>query len=116
MISRLVDASLIVAALSFLIICLQRPSWELSAQNSPDGFKIEVYLSDRKQAVYTSLIPGKSIPSEFHRLQRDALPQEIASTTFFDDTLRPGRWTIQIAGHTLDIMEGREAITTSPLP
>lgn len=80
-----------------------RPSWEISAHNSPQGLVIEVYESNDSQPTYTTVLTGKTINTDIERASRMELPAE--QTKFHDETLRPGRWTVVINETEIDIME-----------
>ena len=82
-----------------------RPTWQISAYNSPQGIIIEVYKSNAAQPTYTTVLPGKTIKTDIERASRMDLPEELGQTTFHDETLRPGRWTIVIEETEIDIME-----------
>lgn len=82
-----------------------RPSWQVSARNSPQGVVVEVFKSDAAKPTYTTVLAGKSINTEIERANRSELPPELGRTTFYDETLRPGRWTVVVNDTELDIME-----------
>lgn len=88
-----------------------RPTWQISAYNSPQGIIIEVYKSNAAQPTYTTVLPGRTINTDIERASRMNLPEELGQTTFHDETLRPGRWTVVIQEIEIDIME-RELILT----
>ena len=67
------------------------PSWQLSARNSPQGVVIEVYKSDAAKPTFTTVLAGKTIDVEVERVTRKELPEKLATTEFYDETLRPGR-------------------------
>ena len=98
-----VIVALVVGALTFYLY--SRPSWELSASNFDEGVVVEIYLTDEPVPTYTTLLLDREITSEVSRISRVDLPLDIGSTIFHDETLRPGRWTIDIAGEKIDIME-----------
>jgi len=93
---------LVVGVLTFYLF--SRPSWELSASNSSEGVVVDIYLTDQPVPTYTTLLRDRRITSEVSRVNRVDLPVDIGSTIFHDETLRPGRWTVEIAGEKLDIM------------
>lgn len=93
---------LVVGVLIFYLF--SRPSWELSASNSNDGVVVEIYLTGQSIPTYTTLLRDRRVTSEVSRVNRVDLPLNIGSTIFHDETLRPGRWTVKIAGEKLDIM------------
>ncbi|QDU91230.1 hypothetical protein Pla175_46500 [Pirellulimonas nuda] len=81
------------------------PVWQMSARNSPNGVVVEVYKSGAAQPTYATVLTGKTIGADVDRATRQNLPAALATTVFYDDTMRPGRWTVAISGTTLDIME-----------
>ena len=42
---------------------------------------------------------------EASRVMRTELPAELGETTFYDETTKPGRWTLLINDTEIDIME-----------
>lgn len=82
-----------------------RPSWQISARNSLQGVIVEVYKSNNLRPTYTTVLKGQWISTEIERATRMDLPPELGKTTFHDETLRPGRWTLVLDGTELDIME-----------
>ena len=82
-----------------------RGDWHLSASNMPDGVDVRVYWGNSDTPTYSTKLAGRSIPREINRVTREQLPDDVATTTFYDVTMRPGRWTIVIDGIELDIME-----------
>jgi hypothetical protein len=84
---------------------LSRPSWQMSAHNSAQGVVVAVYKSNAAQPTYTTVLTGKSIGTECDRVSRMELPATVGHTTFFDETIRPGRWTVVLDQTQLDIME-----------
>ncbi len=82
-----------------------RPAWQLSARNSPDGVILEVYKANQNKPTYSTLLEGRTIDRDIDRVARQDLPPEVGTTTFHDETLRPGRWTLVLDGTEVDIME-----------
>ncbi len=82
-----------------------RPSWQLTARNSPQGVIIEIYKSDANQPKYRTVLTGQTIDTEVDRVARSELPSQLGRTTFHDETLSPGRWTVVINDTEIDIME-----------
>ncbi len=82
-----------------------RPSWQISARNSPQGLVVEVYRSNASQPTYTTVLAGQSVKTEVERVSRTELPLELGQTVFHDETLRPGRWIIMLHDTEIDIME-----------
>ena len=89
----------------FLIDLASRPQWELSVSNTASGAEVVVTQEDSATPVYTVQLIGVSINAPISRRTRKQLQSRDVETTFFDDTIRPGRWTIRIHGITLDFME-----------
>ena len=82
-----------------------RPSWQISASTSPQGVVIEVYKSNATRPTYTTVLTGHTINTEVERASRLQLPEELGTTTFYDETIRPGRWTVVLNKIEIDIME-----------
>lgn len=82
-----------------------RPSWQISARNSPQGVIVEVYKSDATRPMYRTVLTGQTIDVDVERVSRMELPPELGQTTFHDETLRPGRWTVVVNETEIDIME-----------
>ena len=82
-----------------------RPSWQVSARNSPQGVVVDVYKSNAARPTYTTVLAGQRISTEVERATQMNLPPELGTTIFYDDTLRPGRWTVVVNKTELDIME-----------
>lgn len=82
-----------------------RPSWQISARNSPQGVIVEVYKSDATRPMYRTVLTGQTIDADVERVSRMELPPELGQTTFHDETLRPGRWTVVVNETEIDIME-----------
>lgn len=108
-------APIIVAVVAIVVMAIpivatmvwlsSRPTWQISAYNSPQGIVIEVYKSNAAQPTYTTVLPGRTINTDIERASRMNLPEELGQTTFHDETLRPGRWTVVIQETEIDIME-----------
>lgn len=97
-----VVAITIVATIAWMS---SRPTWQISAHHSPQGLIIEVYKSNAAQPTYSTVLPGKTINTDIERASRMDLPEDLGRTTFHDETLRPGRWTVVIQETEIDIME-----------
>ena len=104
-------APIIVAIVLFVVLAVifawmwSRPSWQLSAHNSPQGVIIEIYKSNAAQPTYSTVLTGQTIDTEVDRASRMELPLEVGRTTFYDETLRPGRWKVVVNETEIDIME-----------
>ncbi|OHB70432.1 MAG: hypothetical protein A2V70_12715 [Planctomycetes bacterium RBG_13_63_9] len=103
-----------ILAVSLLIVLLvigtvqwmsSGPAWLLSARNSADGVIIEIYKEHDSEPTYSTLLEGRSIARDIQRVVRQDLPADVGATTFFDETIPPGRWTLVLGGAELDIME-----------
>ena len=79
-----------------------RGDWHLSASNTPGGVDVDVYLGDSNTPTYSTTLAGRSIPRAIDRVTREQLPDEVGTTTFYDVTLRPGRWKIGSDGVELE--------------
>ncbi len=64
--------------------------WQLTAINTPNGVEIEFYEGLNDEPSYKTLLQGRSIVRDVQRVSRLELPAEIGTTTFYDETLRPG--------------------------
>jgi hypothetical protein len=84
-----------------------RPSWVLSAENSPAGLIVEVHQSDAQVPTYVAVLKGKTMAREFSRLKREELSPADATTLFYDETVKPGRWTLNLDRTKVDIMPSR---------
>lgn len=82
-----------------------RPYWEISLRNSDNGVIVEVYQSDDDRPTSSERLPGISVARDVERMRRVNLSPEIGQTTFYDETLRPGRWTLIIDHFEIDLME-----------
>ena len=82
-----------------------QPAWQISARNSPQGVVIEVYKSNAADPTYTTVLAGQTIITEVTRVNRRELPAELGCTTFHDETIGPGRWTVVVNNTEIDIME-----------
>ena len=82
-----------------------RPSWQISARNSPQGVVLDVYKSNAARPTYSTVLAGQRITTEVERVERMKLPNELGKTTFHDETLRPGRWTVRLNETEVDITE-----------
>ncbi len=81
------------------------PSWQLSVRNSADGVVVEIYKSDEAIPTYSTVLANRKVAREVQRCLREDLPADVGQTTFYDITIRPGRWTVMVDGAKLDIME-----------
>jgi len=109
----------IVCAFSLVLIAIltvqavvnhKSGDWHLSARNTAEGLEIRVHQSDRTEATYTTVLAGHATDGMLDRVRREDLPPAIATTTFYDVTLKPGRWALVIDGVELDIMESRMVV------
>jgi hypothetical protein len=84
-----------------------RPYWEITLRNSPTGVMVEVFESDATQSTYEFTLSGVTLAEDVHRIRRPELPLEVGVTTFYDETIRPGRWNFVVGGREIDVMESR---------
>ena len=87
-----------------------RPKWQLSASNANGGATVMVSTTSDAGSVYTVHIKGLRIQQPFHELtprQAEVAPVPGVHTLFCDETLAPGRWTLQLEQVKLDIMPAR---------
>lgn len=94
-----------IPTVSMLEWMRSQPYWEITLHNSPGGAKIEVFESNATQSTYDLTIAGVTLAEEIHRIRRPELPAEVGVTTFYDETIRPGRWTFVVGGREIDVME-----------
>jgi hypothetical protein len=98
--------SLIVAIVWFR----SGPQWQLSIDNTNDATVFTITTTDSTSHVYEVRVNEMSSDNQIHNLTRSACENgKIAriKTLFYDETLKPGRWTVQIDDLKLDIMEAR---------
>jgi hypothetical protein len=93
------------AVIAMRVWLASRPAWYLSAHNVGNGVVIEVYKGHQAKPTYSTLLKRCSIPHDIDRLPQQQLPSAVGTTLFSDETIRPGRWTVVVAGEKLDIME-----------
>ncbi len=99
---------LLIIAMPIIVMVAWRrsqPTWQMSARNSPQGVLIEVYKSNAAEPTYTTVLAGQTIITEVTRVNRRELPAELGCTTFHDETMGPGRWTVVVNNTEIDIME-----------
>src|SRR5687768_4548666 len=108
---RPVSRILVVLSLLVLVALLllgmrawldSRPNWVLTAKNTPAGLVVEVHQSDSPTPTYVAVLKGQRVPREFSRIGRKELNPALGTTTFFDETLKPGRWTVRLDGTKID--------------
>ena len=101
-------AGFVVLTVSFLLWVRSRPHWHLSLTNTANGVTATVTTSDSDQAVYAVHVRGALIQDPLIRATRKEIGTHSAvKTTFYDDTIPPGRWTVDADWVKLDIMEAR---------
>jgi hypothetical protein len=81
-----------------------RADWLLSATSKPDGVQIDIYWGDTDTPHYSTFLSNCSISRDIERVPRELLPPDVATTTFYDVTARPGRWTLVMDDTEIDIM------------
>jgi hypothetical protein len=99
---------LLIIAVPIIVMVAWRwsqPTWQISARNSLQGVIIDVYKSNAAEPTYTTVLAGQTIITEVTRVNRRELPAELGCTTFHDETIRPGRWTVVVNNAEIDIME-----------
>lgn len=57
--------------------------------------------SDANRPNYKTVLTGQTVGAESDQELRTELPAGLGKTTFRDETLRPGRWTVVIGGPEL---------------
>lgn len=103
-ISALITIPLLLVVLCFVWLA-SRPAWQLTAHNTPQGVLVEVHRENETQPTFTTVLEGQTVPREVERVRREELPAEVGTTTFYDVTLKPGRWILLLGETKLDIME-----------
>ena len=104
----LISIAAVLIAISMIAVhrwIATRPAWLLSARNTADGVIVEVHKEHESEATYSTLLEGCSLDHDVWRMNRQDLPEAIGTTTFSDETIPPGRWTVVLGGVRLDIME-----------
>ena len=84
--------------------------WQLSIDNTNGATVFTITTTDSTSHVYEVRVNEMSGANQIHNLTRSACETgKIAGikTLFYDETLKPGRWTVQIDDIKLDIMEAR---------
>lgn len=100
-------AVLFVGIASMMLWLNNRPRWELSAANTDEGLRIEIFKQNDQTPTYVAVLDDHQVSRNLNRVTIDELPPDIGETTFSDETLKPGRWTLTLDGVEIDIMEAR---------
>jgi hypothetical protein len=101
----IVLAAMFVAVMWTSLAVFHGPRWQISATNVDAGLQIDVFKEGEDSPTFTTLLPSRRVEQNIHRKTIDELPKEVGQTTFTDETVKPGRWTLVIDGVELDIME-----------
>jgi hypothetical protein len=100
----IVLAALFVAVMWATLAVFNGPRWQLSATNADAGLQIDIFKEGKDSPTFTTLLPSRRVEQNIDRKTIDELPKEVGQTTFTDETVKPGRWTLVIDGVELDIM------------
>lgn len=98
---------LLIGITSMMFWLNAQPRWELSATNADRGLRIEVFKQDNPTPTYVTVLDGHRVSRNLDRVTIDELPPDIGETTFADETLKPGRWTLILDGVEMDIQPAR---------
>lgn len=82
-----------------------RPGWQISLHQSPDGTVLDVYKSNESSPTYHVLLKDQKIARDVDRVSRGELPPELGKSLSYDETLKPGEWTVDLHGTEFQIME-----------
>lgn len=95
-----------MAPICLLTIWAQtRGNWTLSASNTEQGVSVRIYWRRPDRPCYVALLRNRHIPRDVQYVTVGQVPPDVGKSTFYDGTVRPGRWTLVIDGVTLDVME-----------
>ena len=100
-------AFLIIGTATMILWLNNRPRWELSAANTDEGLRIEIFKQNDTTPTYATVLDGHQLSRRLNRVTLDELPADIGKTTFTDETLKPGRWTLILDGVEIDVMPTR---------
>jgi hypothetical protein len=98
-------AAMFVAVMWATLAVFNGPRWQISATNADAGLQIDVFKEGEDSPTFTTLLPSRRVEHNIARKTIDELPKEVGQTTFTDETVKPGRWTLVIDSVELDIME-----------
>jgi hypothetical protein len=101
----IVLAAMFVAVMWTTLAVFNGPRWQISATNADSGLQIDVFKEGEDSPTFTTLLPSHRVEQNIDRKTLGELPKEVGQTTFTDETVKPGRWTLVIDGVELDIME-----------
>jgi hypothetical protein len=103
----IVVLTIALSFVGFLIWIRSGPEWLLTAGNTENGLVVAIHQSGAPTPIYSVVLPHQTIPREFSRVARRDLDPALGATTFYDDTMKPGRWTVFVGTTKFDIMEVR---------
>ena len=81
------------------------PHWQISFHQSPDGGLLEVYKSNESSPTYHVLLKDQKIARNIDRVSRSELPPDVGKTVSYDETIKPGAWTVDLHGTEIQILE-----------
>ena len=108
---REIRASFIIALFGLVMLgsmtlyLSSRPRWQLTVSNSANGLTVTIGTTASPTPVYTVLINGSSIQTPITTADRENLDSSEVTTLHYDATAPPGRWTVDVKGTKLDILE-----------
>lgn len=101
----LLVAAVLFALIGFAMYIRSGPRWELSTTNTPAGIDVEVYKEGEVEPTFKTLLSNHQSPQGLHRVNIDTFPSSAGNSTHWDETVKPGRWTVVIDGVEIDMME-----------
>jgi hypothetical protein len=101
----LLVAAVLFALIGFAMYIRSGPRWELSTTNTPAGIEVEVYKEGETDPTFKTVLPNQQTNQDLRRVNIDPFPPSSGKTTHWDETTKPGRWTVIIDGVEIDMME-----------
>lgn len=99
-----VCAVLGAAAIAGILWLRSQPDWRLSASNTATGVTVKITDTTSVDPIYTIHIAGTHVKQPISNVLRTELKSDDVTTSFYDVTVPPGRWTVNVHGTKLDIM------------
>ena len=82
-----------------------RPHWQISLHQSPDGAVLDVYKSNESSPTYHVQLKDQKNARKIDRVSRSELPPDVGKTVSYDETIKPGTWTVDLHGTEIQILE-----------